>query len=153
MGGGRRGEGRQGKVKGGEVSWGMERSLSLLAALLGPRRRTQPVGTAVGMLGWIGEAMAQALRKVGEHARAHSRTLHAASTFLPLLCKMPAMHAMESSRRRVASLEGQRDGLPYPSRGPGKVGNFPAMAGGLQEERDRLCLDLWDGQGQGPLHL
>lgn len=65
MGGGRTGEGRQGKAKGGEVSSGMERSLSLLAALSGPGRRAQPVGKAVGMLGWIGEAMAQVLHKVG----------------------------------------------------------------------------------------
>lgn len=48
---------------------GMERSLALLAALSGPGRRAQPVGKAVGMLAWIGEAMAQVLRKVGERAR------------------------------------------------------------------------------------
>lgn len=65
-------------MKGGEVSLGMERSLSLLAALSGPGRRAQPVGKAVGMLGWIGEAMPQVLRKVGEHARACGRSLRAA---------------------------------------------------------------------------
>lgn len=69
MGGGGRREGRQGKVKGGEVHSGMERSLALLAALSGPGRRAQPVGKAVGMLAWIGEAMTQVLRKVGERAR------------------------------------------------------------------------------------
>lgn len=54
-----------GEGKGGEVSSGMERSLTLLAALLDPGRRAQPVGRTVGMLGWTGEAMAQLLRKVG----------------------------------------------------------------------------------------
>lgn len=77
MGGGGRGEERQGKVKGGKVSSGMERSLSVLAALSGPGRRAQPVGKAVGMLGWI-EAMAQVLRKVGERARARGWTLRVA---------------------------------------------------------------------------
>lgn len=47
----------------------MERSLSVLAALWGPERRAQPAGEAVGMLGWMGEAMAQLLQKVGERGR------------------------------------------------------------------------------------
>ncbi|XP_033923328.1 G-protein-signaling modulator 1 isoform X5 [Melopsittacus undulatus] len=41
----------------------MERSLTLLAALFDPGRGAQAVGRAVGMLGWMGEAMAQLLRK------------------------------------------------------------------------------------------
>lgn len=57
-------EGRGGREKQSEQ--GMERSLTLLAALSGPERRAQPAGKAVGMLGWMGEAMAQVLRKVGE---------------------------------------------------------------------------------------
>lgn len=50
--------------RGGEAL-GMERSLAVLAALLGSGNRAQSVGKAVAMLGWVGEAMAQALRKVG----------------------------------------------------------------------------------------
>lgn len=131
----------------------MERSLSLLAALSGPGRRAQPVSKAVGMLGWIGEAMAQVLRKVGEHARAHGRSLCAAETFLPLRCEMLVLHTMESSCRRVAAPVGRRDELPYPSRRCVKVGNFPARAGGRWEERDWDCLGLGDGQRQAPLLL
>lgn len=50
--------------RGGEAL-GMERSLAPLAALPGPGSRAQPVGKAVAMLGWVGEAVAQALHKVG----------------------------------------------------------------------------------------
>ncbi|XP_021399283.3 G-protein-signaling modulator 1 isoform X2 [Lonchura striata] len=57
--GGGGGEGRQEK----RSEQGMARSLSLLAALWGPERRAQPAGEAVGMLAWMGEAMAQLLRK------------------------------------------------------------------------------------------
>lgn len=66
---------------------------------------------------------------------------------------MLVLHAMESLCRRVVSVVGQRNVFPYPSRGPVKVGNFPAMAGGRWEERDQDCLGLRDAQRQGPLLL
>lgn len=67
--------------------------------------------------------------------------------------KMLVVRTMGSSRRRGLLLAEQRDGLPYPCRGPGKGRNVPAMAGGHWEERDCYCLNLGDEQGRGPAHL
>lgn len=83
-------EGRQEK----RSEQGMERSLSLLAALWGPERRAQPAGEAVGMLAWMGEAMAQLLRKVGERGRS------------PCLSHLPATALQEAAGERGAHAGG-----------------------------------------------
>lgn len=111
MGGGGRGKGRQ------ESELGDGEEPVPAGSSVQPWEKAHLVGKAVGMLDWIGEAMAQVLRKVGEHVRAHGRSLCVALDLLPLLCKVLVLHMMESWCRRAASLVGQRDGLPHPSQG------------------------------------
>lgn len=105
----------------------MERSLALLAAQWGPERRAQPAGRAVGMLGWMGEAMAQVLRKVGEPGRSPCASLSS-------LCKRLLGNVMLMQ-------EGPDPSLPFP--GPPEWGNFPAVAGGGSEGKDQP----WQGLG------
>lgn len=142
-------------------SLGMEKSLSLLASLTGPGRRAQPVGKVVGMLGWIGEAMAQVLRKVGECARVRGRSLCVAP-----LCRVLVLHMMESSCLRVLCLAGQRAELLYPSFVPVKceipshgwwlLGEGPALPGAGEclgtgcSSLLRSVLELpWESSGLG----
>lgn len=108
-------------MKGGEVHSGMERSLALLAALSGPGRRAQPVGKAVGMLAWIGEAMAQVLRKVGGRACQ-------AGGLGPSMRAELGLHKMEPMQEGCGA-GGAQTGFVT----PWEVGRCPA--GGRREER------------------
>lgn len=109
---------------------GMERSLALLAALSGPGRRARPVGKAVGMLGWIGEAMAQVLRKVGDCARPAGRAP-------PWVLSLPlVLHKMEPVQEGCGA-GGAQTGFVT----PWEAGR--CLTGGHSEERG------WWGPGKG----